>query len=217
MSGCVTQNDPRTIHQLTWFWLALQLRYDTNMSGIRIPVAAAALLIGACTSGDPTGGVTEGITCSTALTITGGSFAAVMPACPYLMTGSTMCECWPVGMWTFMVSVDTTMAASNTCSSPQLDASYSFTVGTTTDPSSGDLIPTYTMADPNNTYPNNIIKVTDDGTCQGNVSLYSTDGKTVWSFSAAAAAQPTVGTSTTLSGVGLFRQYGSDQWMGSGS
>ena len=181
------------------------------MTGNRI-LLASALTFGACTSGDSMGMVTEGITCSTALTITGGTFMAATPACPYLQTGSTQCECWPVGTWTFTVAVDTTNPT-NDCPSPQLDPSYGFNVTTTTDAETGDLVPSYALIDPNNTYPDSLVKTSDNGTCQGEVDLYSPDGKTVWEFNPAAAAQPDVGASTTLSGVGQYRVYNSDQWV----
>jgi hypothetical protein len=102
---------------------------------------------------------------------------------------------------------------------PTVEPSYSFTVGTVTDPQTGDLTLTYALVAPT-IFPNNLTKTSGEGktpagnTCEGDVSLYSTDGKTVWSFQPVASIQPAPGAMATLSGIGLYRIYATDQWTG---
>lgn len=154
----------------------------------------------ACTTGD--GSTTtdnRGIQCSAAMTVT-GSFAQSTPRPADNPDG-----CWPIGMWTFTAAM-----TSNDCSpAPVPLPQYQFQGSWGPDPSdpTGDNIETFTyVTDPNAMV---IVKANEGGagSCAGDLSIFSPDGKQVWSL------RPELFLDNTISGDGEFRVYNTDQWQ----
>jgi hypothetical protein len=133
-----------------------------------------------------------GILCDAHLMLN-GTFApdAAMPK-PAEVEG-----CWAVGIWTFSATVD----MNNGCEAPKLEKEYKFQV--TRDASDNE---NYTyLTDPANEFVR--VKVTSGGSglCEGGVTIFSTDGKTVWNL------KPNLFADNTLGGQGEYEVYGSDQ------
>jgi|SRR5215510_1640904 len=109
--------------------------------------------------------------------------------------------CWPIGTWTFTVTLDT-----NQCQPPPtLLPSYSFQVDAVADVD-GNLSYQYTyLTDPTSHFR---LKVSGDGggLCQGSLELYSPDGKQYWNL------KPSLETGNVLDGFGEYALYDSDQW-----
>jgi hypothetical protein len=164
--------------------------------------ASLALVLFACTAGDPATNNTIGRTCSAALSIT-GTFAQTTPP-PTEPNGSAFTGCWPIGTWTFSATVGT----SDCTDSPMLAASYSFR-GTEGSDENGDPTEDFAYSDPS---AHTIVKVTaaGNGACEGELDLFSPDGLKEWDF-----APWLMG--TAISGEGAYNEYTTDQWVGSGS
>jgi hypothetical protein len=178
-------------------------------------VAALFLIIplgSACTTGDSPGAGGGGggsgsgsdsntandRVCASTLTAS-GSFVVDPAATPPV--GST--GCWPAGTWTFKMAV-----ASNDCSAaPALESQYQFKGTQTTDMNGDPIVDTFTyLNDPTNTRV--LVKVSEGGSglCEGEVSIYSTDGKKVWLL------KPELNADNTITGDGEYGEYKSDQW-----
>lgn len=70
----------------------------------------------------------------------------------------------------------------------------------------GDIVPVYAyLTDPAARY---IVKVSQGGSglCEGEVDLYSADGKTVYSL------KPELNADSSITGDGEYNIYGTDQW-----
>lgn len=169
------------------------------------------LLAVACTSGDPANpnNDTRGIQCTTHVNITGpganaGTFTQTQaPPAPPLAP-----NCWPIGKWVFSVTVDTTMSTCTPAPTPL--GKYEFDGSTTTD-MNGDYIEAFAyVPQANDPTANYHVGANEGGTglCEGDLELYSADGKQVWIF------KPELNADNTLTGGGEFRIYGSDQWLG---
>jgi len=137
----------------------------------------------------------NGRTCSAVLT-TQGTFTpdTTQPAPADWVT------CWPVGMWTFTVQV-----ASNNCSPAPTPAAMYQLKGTTMPDQNGDPMPVMQyVGDTTRT----IAKYSDGGSglCEGELDLYSADGKTVWLL------KPELNADNSLTGDGEYGVFSTDQW-----
>jgi hypothetical protein len=150
----------------------------------------------ACTAGDPTTTDMRGITCSAAFTVQ-GSFVQSTPRPADNQDG-----CWPIGMWTFTA----TMTSNNCAQAPVPLAQYQMQGSATTDPVTGEYDESFTfVTDPG---AMSIAKANEGGagSCAGELSIFSTDGKQVW------ALRPELFLDNSISGDGEFRIYTVDQW-----
>ena len=198
-----TFDPPGVTKKITPFSKAPQLQYDGDMrtAGLSVLFGLSITTV-ACTTGDTgTGGVTQGIQCSAALIVTGTFVQG--EARPVTNPNN----CWPIGMWTFTAALDTSMPTA--CSpAPVPLPQYQFSGTTVLDPQTGDELQVFTyLTDPT---INNIAKANQGGvgSCEGDLSLYSADGKQVWSL------KPEMFLDNTISGLGEFRVYDKDQWLG---
>jgi hypothetical protein len=154
-----------------------------------------------CTSGD-TPLEPNGRLCGATLT-SNGTFTPD----PTAMPNPNGTGCWPYGTWSFSMSI-----VMNDCAAaPMLLSKYEFTGKQMIDPATGDILPVFAYTtDPSNTRV--IVKVTEGGTsggnggCEGELDIYSTDGKTVTSL------KPQLNGDNTITGDGEYTEYGSNQW-----
>jgi len=185
------------------FTLASQLRRVGAM--LRIAGVSALLLATGClveSSGeDLTPTDMLGRICTMDLATT-GSFVQSKAAPPH-EDGTPYTGCWPIGTWTFSASV----GMGDCQTKPTLLAQYQFKVDEMLD---ADGIPyqvnTY-MTDPT---ARARVKVSQggDGLCEGELNLFSADGKEV------TILKPELYIDNHLGGSGEFQVYGSDQWLG---
>jgi hypothetical protein len=140
--------------------------------------------------------------CTVDLAITGNFVQSKAP--PPHEDGTPYTGCWPIGTWTFSATI-----GQGDCKTqaPQLLAQYQFKVEEMLDQ---DGIPyqvnTY-MTDPT---VRNRVKVSQGGAglCEGELNLFSVDGKEV------TILKPGLYADLRLEGSGEFQVYGSDQWIG---
>jgi hypothetical protein len=149
-----------------------------------------------CTTGD-TPVMPNGRLCGSTLSAN-GTFAPDPNATPPVDgTG-----CWPAGTWTFSMSI-----VENDCSpAPTLESQYQFKGEQTLDMNGDPVVDTFTyLTDPS---ARAIVKVSEGGAglCEGEVDLYSTDGKTVWLL------KPELNADNTITGDGEYGVFSSDQW-----
>jgi hypothetical protein len=161
------------------------------------------ILLGACVAGDaPAPNNTLGRVCTSTLSVTGSFVRGAAP--PLNNDGTTYEGCWPVGTWTFKAAID-----QNDCATPpQMLPSYVFTGTLVVDPQTQDMLQSFTYTtDPN---AHSIVKVSAAGNamCEGELSLYSADGKQVWNL------KPWLNADNTITGEGEYDLYGTDQWIG---
>ncbi|MEP6863295.1 MAG: hypothetical protein ABJE66_21905 [Deltaproteobacteria bacterium] len=178
---------------------------------IRAGIVAICLL-GACTTGDDPGAGGGGggggsgsdnntldRICTAQLAIT-GTFVPGQAA-PLNPDGSTYEGCWPIGTWTFAATV-----AMNDCATaPTMLPSYAFVGTVTTDPQTGDPLQNFMYTtDPT---AHTIVHVSEasNAQCEGEVDVYSTDGKQIWNM------KPWLATGT-ITGEGEYSLYNSNQW-----
>jgi hypothetical protein len=171
-------------------------------------------LLGACVTGDdPTGGGggggggggsgSDGNTldrvCTAQLAIT-GTFTPGQAA-PLNPDGTTYVGCWPIGTWKFSATV-----SMNTCATaPTMLPEYAFVGSVTTDPQTGDPLQNFMYTtDPS---AHTIVHVSEasNAQCEGEVDVYSTDGKQIWNM------KPWLATGT-ITGEGEYSLYNSNQW-----
>lgn len=184
------------------FALASRLLITAAMKRL-VGVLSVVMFAAACGVGDPDDGSTLdpdpnplGRQCTTVFS-TSGSFApnAASPA----PTGSS--GCWPIGVWTFTAKIE-----SNDCSpAPALSAQYQFRGEVTTN-EDGDPVQSFKyMTDP---AARHIVKVSQGGSglCEGELSIYSADGKSVFLF------KPALNADNTIAGDGEFGVFGDNQW-----
>ena len=168
-------------------------------------LASALIFVSAicgCTSGDSPGtadaSTANGRSCSATLT-TMGSFAPDPAATPPVdSTG-----CWPAGVWTFTAAV-----TQNDCTkTPVPEAQYQFK-GTQTNDMNGDpIVNTFTyLNDPTNTRVTVKVSEGGSGLCEGELTIYSTDGKIVWLL------KPELNADNTITGDGEYGEFTTDQW-----
>jgi hypothetical protein len=168
-------------------------------------VSALFLVTGCLVSSDPDPVPTPpdllGRICTQQLTTTGSFVQSVAP--PANPDGTPYEGCWPIGTWTFTASV-----GDGDCETkPTVLAQYQFKAELMTDMDGNDYqVYTY-MTDPS---IRNRLKISQggDGLCEGELNLFSTDGKSVWIL------KPELYADQHLGGNGEFQLYGSDQWTG---
>jgi hypothetical protein len=182
------------------------------MSNMKRAGLLAICLVAACGVGeDPPPGTgsgsgsdnnTLGRICTATLSVM-GSFTpgAAAPTNP---DGTAYEGCWPIGTWNFTAQV-----AMNDCdTAPTMLPSYSFQGTLTTDAATGDPLQNFKyLTDPT---AHAIVHVSAAGyaTCEGELGIYSPDGKQVWNL------KPWLNTDHTIIGEGEYDLYGSDQWAG---
>ena len=157
------------------------------------------VLFGACGVGeDPVPNPTDR-QCSATMNVTGSFVQGVAP--PLNNDGTAYEGCWPVGTWTFAATID-----QNDCSpAPVVLPSYSFKGTLVQDVDTGDMLQHFDyLTDPS---AHSIIRVTAAGNkaCEGELSLYSTDGKQVWIL------KPWLNPDNTIVGDGEFAMYTNSQ------
>jgi hypothetical protein len=113
--------------------------------------------------------------------------------------------CWPVGMWTFTVTV-----ADNTCSTSPAPLSQYQMKGIVMPDQNGDPLPemTYVTAPG----PRVIAKYSEGGSglCEGELDLYSDDGTKVWLL------KPELNADNTITGDGEYGEFTTDQFPNGG-
>ncbi|HEY5949454.1 MAG TPA: hypothetical protein VIV40_28360 [Kofleriaceae bacterium] len=143
-----------------------------------------------------------GRVCTTELAVTGSFVQSKAP--PVHEDGTPYTGCWPIGTWTFTAST----GMGDCTTQPTLLAQYQFKVDEMLD---ADGLPyqvnTY-MTDP---AARNRVKVSQggDGLCEGELNLFSADGKEVWIL------KPELYADNHLGGNGEYQLFKSDQWIGS--
>jgi hypothetical protein len=137
-----------------------------------------------------------------AMSVTGSYVETV--AAPPNDDGTPYVGCWGIGVWTFSAAP----AGTTTCTNnPTPLSQYQFKGEQVAD-TDGELFPKWTyMTDPS---IRNRVKVSQggDGLCEGELNLFSADGKEVWIL------KPELYSDNTLRGEGEYTLYGSDQWIG---
>jgi hypothetical protein len=109
--------------------------------------------------------------------------------------------CWPVGTWTFTASVGTT-----DCSPAPTPAAQYVMKGIVEPDQNGDPAPVMTFVGDASMRP--IAKYSDGGSglCEGELDLYSTDGKTAWLL------KPELNADNSLTGDGEYGVFSTDQY-----
>jgi len=154
-----------------------------------------SLVCAACTTGDkPT--EPNGRLCGTTFS-TNGTFTPDPSAAP----NPDGTGCWPYGTWTYQMAV-----VENDCSpAPTPLAMYQIKV-TQMINMDMDIVPVYSyLTDP---AARSIVKVSEGGSglCEGEVDIYSADGKTVYTM------KPELNGDNTITGDGEYAMYGTNQW-----
>lgn len=172
-------------------------------------VCALVLASGCLVSSDPgpvgdDDGNTLGRLCTVNLTTTGTFVQSeAPPANPE--DGTPYTGCWPIGTWTFTAS----LGDGDCTTQPSLLPQYQFKGEQMLDPDEGNYYQVFTyMTDPS---ARNRVKVSQggDGLCEGELDLFSADGKEVWIL------KPELYADGHLGGNGEYQLYDSDQWIGS--
>ena len=146
---------------------------------------------------------TIGRECTAQMDVTGSFVQSKAP--PVHEDGTPYTGCWPIGTWTFSATVTTTDCDAKPALLPQ----YQFKVDEALD---ADGIPyqvnTY-MTDPSVRHR---VKVSQggDGLCEGELNLFSADGKEVWII------KPELYADLHLGGDGEYSMHKEDQWIGDG-
>ena len=170
---------------------------------LRIAGLCAALLATACTVEGVDDGMPDliGRVCTMQMTVT-GSFAQTSTP-PLNEDGSTYTGCWPIGTWTFQAQRGT----SDCSSTPMLLNQYQFKVEEKLDSDGLPYQVNTFMTDPG---IRNRVKVSQggNGLCEGELNLFSTDGKEVWII------KPELYADKHLGGDGEYALHDSDQWIG---
>ncbi len=173
---------------------------------LRIAGVCALVLASGClvqSDPGPGGGTTDmlGRLCTVELATTGTFAQSKAP--PVHEDGTPYTGCWPIGTWTFSA----TLGDGDCSAQPALLPEYKFMAEEMFD-TDGNPYQVYTyMTDPS---VRNRVKVSQggDGLCEGEVNLFSADGKEVWIL------KPELYADGHLGGNGEYQLYDSDQWLG---
>jgi hypothetical protein len=144
---------------------------------------------------------TIGRQCTMQMTVT-GTFAESTPAPPN-EDGTAYQGCWPIGVWTFQAQPGDT-----DCDvAPAPLGQYQFKVELKLDSDGLEYQSNSYMTDPS---VRNRVKVSQggDGLCEGELDLYSADGKEVWII------KPELYADKHLGGDGEYSLHKTDQWVG---
>ena len=147
------------------------------------------------------GGELVGRVCTTQYAVS-GSFQQSKPR-PVHEDGTTLTGCWPIGVWTFTVQQE-----QNDCSTPPTTlGQYQFRVEERVDADGNPYQVNTYMTDP---AVRHRVKVSQggDGLCEGELNLFSGDGKEVWIL------KPELYADNRLGGDGEYSLHKSDQWIG---
>lgn len=142
-----------------------------------------------------------GRVCTMEMSVTGSFVRSKAP--PVHEDGTPYTGCWPIGTWTFTVAKIDSDCATTPTPLPQ----YQFKVDEAFD---ADGLPyqvnTY-LTDPS---VRNRVKVSQGGSglCEGELNLFSNDGKEVWII------KPAMFENLSLGGDGEYSLHKDDQWIG---
>jgi hypothetical protein len=140
--------------------------------------------------------------CTMQMTVT-GSFVESTPAPPDPEDGTPYSGCWPIGVWTFQAQRGET-----DCETPPLLLNqYQFKVELKIDADGLEYQSNSYMTDPSVRHR---VKVSQggDGLCEGELDLFSADGKEVWII------KPELYADKHLGGSGEYSLHHDDQWIG---
>jgi len=173
---------------------------------LRLAAICAAVLTTACTveSGGDAGGTSNdmlGRLCTMDMTVTGSFQQTQAP--PVHADGTPYTGCWPIGVWTFQAQ-----RGDSDCSTPgMLLTQYQFKVEERLDQDGNPYQVNTYMTDPAIRHR---VKVSQGGAglCEGELNLFSADGKEVW------VIKPELFADQHIGGDGEYAQYGTDQWIG---
>lgn len=117
--------------------------------------------------------------------------------------GTPYTGCWPIGTWTFQAQ----RGESDCTTPPMLLGQYQFRVEERFDADGEPYQTNVYMTDPSVRHR---IKVSQggDGLCEGELNLFSADGKEVWII------KPELYEDLHLGGDGEYALYNDDQWIG---
>jgi hypothetical protein len=144
---------------------------------------------------------TIGRVCTMNMTVT-GSFSETLPAPPN-EDGTPYSGCWPIGVWTFQAQRGET----DCTTPPMLLSQYQFKVEQKLDADNEPYQSNSYMTDPSARVR---VKVSQggDGLCEGELDLFSADGKEVWII------KPELYADKHLGGDGEYALHKTDQWVG---
>jgi hypothetical protein len=196
---------PRPRWDFAGFAKALALQKDPDMrpAGLNATLFLGLASLVACTTGDPnTNNDTRGITCAATFTVAGTFTAsAARPA-------DNLDGCWPIGMWTFTA----TMTDAGGCSPAPVPLGQYQMEGTLVqnpeDPT-GPMLEAFDYVTDPNVRSRVGANEGGSGSCEGELDLYSADGKQVWLLK---PETDTIDAMTTISGSGEYRTYTTDQY-----
>jgi hypothetical protein len=160
------------------------------------------ILLGACVTGDaPPPNNNLGRVCTSTLSVTGSFVRGAAP--PLNNDGTTYEGCWPVGTWTFKAAV-----VQNDCqTAPAMLPQYAFTGSLVVDPMTQDMVQKFTYTTDPTAHATVKVSAAGDATCEGELGVFSPDGKQVWTL------KPWLNVDNTITGEGEYDLYGADQWV----
>lgn len=183
--------------------LALQNGLVMRPAGLNATLFLGLASLVACTTGDPnTNNDTRGITCATEFSVAGTFQAsAARPS-------DNLDGCWPIGMWTFTA----TMTSNSGCSPTPVPLPQYQMQGTLVqdpDDPTGPMLESFSYVTDPTARARVQVNEGGSGSCEGELDLYSADGKQVWMLK---PETDTIDAMTTISGSGEYRTYTSDQY-----
>ncbi len=142
-----------------------------------------------------------GRVCTMSMTVTGTFVQGAAP--PVHEDGTPYTGCWPIGVWTFQAQRGSTDCAQP----PTLLGQYQFKVEERLDADGLPYQYNTFMTDPSIRHR---VKVSQggDGLCEGELNLFSADGKEVWII------KPELYEDKHLGGDGEYSLHKDDQWLG---
>lgn len=154
-------------------------------------------------SGAVSAGPNNNLSCQTELS-TSGTFTQNTPP-PFERGGGgglSRPDCWPDGVWTFSATVTKDDAS---CM-PNLMSQYQFQVTVDQNRTTGDQYTYSYLNDPSYMFVRMKVSGGGGGQCDGDLEVFSTDGKSVLNMHV--ALQP----DNSLNGLGTYSQYTVSQW-----
>ena len=170
-------------------------------AGICAVVLATGCMVDSAEDGPIQGPDLIGRVCTMQMAVTGSFVQSVAP--PVHEDGTPYTGCWPIGTWTFQAQRGET-----DCSTPpMLLNQYQFKVEERLDSDGLPYQVNTFMTDPAIRHR---VKVSQggDGLCEGELNLFSADGKEVWII------KPELYADKHLGGDGEYALHKDDQWLG---